>query len=113
MFGYKVRKLREVKGLSQEQLAHRIGVTHAAVSQWENGRSFPRMGMVVKLADILGVEPSELVGSLDNGLSFDEGELLTAYRQLNSKGKARLLEDARTMIVSGLYAPAKNNQALA
>lgn len=113
MFGQKIKKLRIDKGYSQERLAQLVGATHTAVSLWENGKAFPRMGMVMKLSKVLGVEPSELVGTLDNELTRDESALLEAYRQLNAKGRARLLEDARTMLASGLYSPAKNNQDIA
>lgn len=113
MFGMKIKQLRTAKGYSQERLAQLVGATHTAVSLWENGKAFPRMGMVLKLSNVLGVEPSELVGTLDDGITKDEAALLSAYRQLNAKGRARLLEDAKTMIVSGLYAPAKNNQDIA
>ena len=108
-----IRKLRLENGMSQRQVAEKLGVTRSAVSQWESGNFFPRMGMVQRLAGLFGVKVSDIIGDVKpNGdLSYDEAQLLNAYRQLNAKGRARLLEDAKTMIVSGLYAPAKNNQA--
>lgn len=110
-----IRKLRLENGMSQRQVAEKLGVTRSAVSQWESGNFFPRMGMVQRLAGLFGVKVSDIIGDVKpNGdLSYDEAQLLNAYRQLNAKGRARLLEDAKTMIVSGLYAPAKNNQDIA
>ena len=110
-----IKKLRLENDMSQSQLADKLGVTRGAVSQWENGTSLPRMGMMQRIAGVFHVKVSDVVGENepDGSLSFDEERLLSAYRQLNAKGRARLLEDAKTMIVSGLYAPAKNNQDIA
>ena len=113
MFGEKIRELRGKYGYTQERLAELVGVSHVSISQWENGKAYPRMGMVIKLASVFKVDPAELVGTIETSLSYDEAQLLKAYRALNAKGKARLLEDAKTMLASGLYAPAKNNQDIA
>ncbi len=37
--GYNIRRLRNEYGMTQEQLASRMGVTSAAVSKWESGDS--------------------------------------------------------------------------
>ena len=107
-----IKKLRIESGMTQQQLADALGVSDGAVSQWETGIYFPRIGMVQKIAGLFGVKVSDVIGDVDErtSLTYDEEQLLAAYRKLNAKGRARLLEDAKTMIVSGLYAPAKNNQ---
>lgn len=110
-----IKKLRIENDMSQSQLADKLGVTRAAVSQWENSTFYPRMGMIQKMAGVFHVKVSDVIGQNepDGSMSYDEEQLIEAYRQLNAKGRARLLEDAKTMIVSGLYAPAKNNQDIA
>lgn len=110
-----IKKLRLENDMSQSQLADKLGVTRGAVSQWENGTSFPRMGMIQRIAGVFHVKVSDVVGEnvADGSLSYDELQLLDAYRKLNARGRARLIEDARTMLLSGLYAPAKNNQDIA
>ena len=60
-FGNFVCFLREEKGLTQSDIAERLGVTPAAVSKWENGSSKPRVEVLFKLAEILGVRPEELM----------------------------------------------------
>lgn len=60
-FGNFVCKLREEKGLTQADIAEQLGVTAAAVSKWENGSSKPRVEVLFKLAEILGVRPEELM----------------------------------------------------
>ncbi len=56
----KIRLYREKAGLSQRELAYAIGVSQAAVAQWENGTSQPTLDNLRKVADILGVTPGDL-----------------------------------------------------
>lgn len=56
-----IKGLRTGAGLTQEQLADRLGVARSTVTQWENGWSSPRMGMVQKLAGVLGVSTAKIV----------------------------------------------------
>lgn len=56
-----IRRLREEKGLTQEELATAIGMSRPAVTQWETGWSQPRMGTIEKLAAFFGVSKSEII----------------------------------------------------
>ena len=60
-FGNFVCTLREKKGLTQADVASALGVTPAAVSKWENGSSKPRVEVLFRLAELLGVKPEELM----------------------------------------------------
>jgi transcriptional regulator with XRE-family HTH domain len=51
-----LKALRERAGLSQQELADRIGVDQASVSRWENGRGEPGVSIAGELADALGVD---------------------------------------------------------
>lgn len=60
-FGAFIRTLRLRKGLTQAQLANRLGVTDKAVSKWERGISFPDLFLFQKLADVFGISVGELL----------------------------------------------------
>ena len=60
-FGNFLCMLREGKGLTQCDIATMLGVTPAAVSKWENGSSKPRVEVLFRLAQILGVRAEELM----------------------------------------------------
>lgn len=62
-----IKSLRLANGWTQEQLADKVGVTRATVTQWETGWSQPRMGKVAKLADVFGVSMSEIVNEPHDG----------------------------------------------
>jgi len=59
--GQAVRRLREEKKITQQQLADAIGVTPKAVSRWETGRGLPDISLLDPLAAALGVSVTELM----------------------------------------------------
>ena len=58
----KIKSLREHFGMSQVQLAERLGVTKSAVNAWENGTNSPSISYIVKLAQIFGISTDYLLG---------------------------------------------------
>lgn len=59
--GAKVLKLRQAKGLSQEQLASKLKTQHPQVRRVEQGKVNSTINMLRKIAKHLGVKVSELV----------------------------------------------------
>lgn len=60
-FGEMVRTLRSEKGMTQLDLARKMGVTDKAVSKWERDLSIPDVGSLPKLAEELGVSVDDLL----------------------------------------------------
>ena len=60
--GKRIMGYRKQLGLTQEQLAERLGVTAQAVSKWENDQSCPDITMLPKLAEEFSVSVDELLG---------------------------------------------------
>ena len=59
--GLFIRDMRLERGLTQQQLAERLGITDKAVSKWERCVSCPDITLLRDLADALGVSVSELL----------------------------------------------------
>ena len=59
--GEVIRRLRERKKLTQDQLAERIYVSGKAVSKWETGRGFPDVSLLEPLARALDISVIELL----------------------------------------------------
>ena len=57
----KIIDLRKKEGLSQEELAHKLGVSRQSVSKWEGAQSTPDMDKIIKLADLFGVSTDYLL----------------------------------------------------
>ena len=59
--GATIKCLREIKGLTQNQLAEQIGVSSKAVSKWETAKGLPDISLIEPLAKALGVSVMELI----------------------------------------------------
>lgn len=86
--GRRIRLLREMAGLSQQQLAEKVGISRSAVAFWETGRSGHVGKHLGSLAEVLGVEPEVLLTgmaykAIQATLTPDENTMLTLYRQLD------------------------------
>ena len=57
--GSTIKKLREEKGITQNQLAEKIGVTAKAVSKWETAKGLPDISLIEPLSKALGVSVME------------------------------------------------------
>ena len=110
--GEKIKELRLLSGMSQEELGRRVGVQRAAINKYEKGTvtNIP-IQTIEKMAQVFDVSPTYIVGwDRDGGNPlaaevkvltgvkqfFGAGavDLLESYTTLNSKGKKRLLEYA-------------------
>ena len=63
MFGENLKTRRKQKGFSQEELATRLHVVRQTISKWEKNLSVPDADTLIRLAEILEVSVSELLGA--------------------------------------------------
>lgn len=89
--GYKIRELRLRRGITQEILAAKIGVTPSAVGNYERGVSFPKEDVLMRLFGALQCTPNELLGedALSVGAEYSH---LNKYRELDEPGRERVDE---------------------
>lgn len=59
--GNRISQLRKENGITQEEMAEKLGVTPQAVSKWENDISYPDILLLPKIAEMLGVTVDELL----------------------------------------------------
>lgn len=66
-FGEKVRKLRHIKSISQEELAALAGVHRTYIGMVERGEKNVTIVTMFRLAEALGIPPAELIKDLGHG----------------------------------------------
>ena len=83
--------LRKQRGLTQAELAERIGVTDKAVSRWERGKGFPDITLLPPLAQVLGTSVTELLAgepmSVEERAERSDSAVLEALRYAGSMGR--------------------------
>lgn len=88
--GARIRKYREISGISQKELAERIHVSSSRVSNWEQGINRPDAGYLAAICSELKVSPSLLldVRLEPDDLSEQERRVIMAYRAKTDLQKA-------------------------
>ena len=65
-----LKRVRRLRGVSQDALAKQLFVTRQAISNWENGKTQPDLDMLEKIAHALDVDMTELIYAQRGGQAF-------------------------------------------
>lgn len=106
--GKKIRELREEQGMTQEELAHKVGYkSRVSINKIELQRDLP-IKKVVPIANALGISPNVLMGWEDDekidrlvnqDVAKEDFELLTLYSRLNDADK-KVIKDMMFALLS-------------
>lgn len=107
-FKDRLKQAREKKNLTQKELAKLLDVTHGSIGNYESGVSQASVGVLVKIFEILEVEPNflfqdEFKETEQIELTSEEKILIEHYRSLNSTGQSKLIENAEDLSVISKY----------
>ena len=87
----KLTAFRHQNGLSQRELGDMLSVSNKAVSKWENGESMPKTSTLIKIADIMKIDVSELLGAeSSNAPSTVSENEVSALKSENEALKSQL-----------------------
>lgn len=98
----RIKECREKTGMSQKFVALTLGVKAPSVSDWEQGKNWPSVENLMKLADLYHVTVDELLGRATGaeitalqaaGVSMDEKHILLLYRSLSDQGKEHIFNE--------------------
>lgn len=67
--GEKIKYLRTEKGITQKELASKLGTSQQNLAQYENGKRKPKLETIQKIANALNVDPLVLIGQISETLS--------------------------------------------
>jgi transcriptional regulator with XRE-family HTH domain len=87
MDGEDIKRWRALHRIKQEALAAMLGVSHVAVSKWENGRSRPSKVMMLRLQDVMtGVHQGRLAAEIAFTAPLQQMKVLTRGRDMQFVG---------------------------
>lgn len=84
--------------LSQKEIAEKLGVSKAAITNWLNGSNSPNMEVLANLCTILNVPMSKMLSDETVKLTEKEKRLLDNFKQLSEKGKDELIRFSEFML---------------
>ena len=90
-----IAECRRKQGLTQMQLAEKLGITDRAVSKWENGKSMPDSAIMLDLCMLLKITVTDLLNgevvTMDNYKEKYEKNMLDMIKQKEEADKSLLL----------------------
>lgn len=106
--GSRMKTRREELGMTQTQLAEKIGVTKGAIGNYETDANSPKASMMYKIFEALQCDANylyqdDMFDAASVMLPEDEREILRLYKQLNQEGKEKLADYADDLVRSGKY----------
>ena len=97
-FGMMIAGLRKERGMTQLELAEKMGVTDKAVSKWERDLSFPDVSSLPRLAEIFDISVDELMQGRGSGQGRTAGEKAGTLVDVILKGVAAAMGIAVTVL---------------
>lgn len=79
--GDNIRSLRINKGLSQDYIAELLGVSHQAVSRWENGLAVPSVDNIAELCEVFEVSFEQLL-CLNRQIEWDAKDIFKGHSRM-------------------------------
>ena len=93
--GLRIKEKREARGLSQKELAEKIGVTPSAINQYESSAKRPSTEYLAKIALELSTETDYLLG-----ITNKDDEVVVAFRELknlSAKDRQIIMENIKSL----------------
>lgn len=90
-FSERLKKLRKEAGLTQVDVAEKLGISQPAYASWERGVKKPTQDNLVKIAQVLNVSVDYLVGNSEE--KTDELDSIELLFRMNSKGLTKEEKD--------------------
>ena len=102
--GRYLQELRKEKGLTQEQLAEKVGVARRTISRWETGSNMPDLDILIELSDFYDVDLRELLSGERRSEQMNEEMKDTVLKvaDYSNEEKERLLRRMHWLFIAGL-----------
>ena len=103
--GQFLKKLRNEKGITQEELARHFNVSNRSVSRWETGTNLPDISLLVEIADFYDVDVREIIDGERKSEMMDQETREVAGKMADYAGneKSKLLRFVQAAGIIGIF----------
>jgi transcriptional regulator with XRE-family HTH domain len=101
-----LKDLRKEKGITQEQLAEKLGVSGRTISRWETGKNMPDISLLVEIAEFFDVSIPEIIKGerKSENMKNETKEVAETMSDYAKAEKEQLIKSFRNMSIIGLVA---------
>lgn len=109
--GIFIKRLREERNISQQELANLISIDRSNISRWENGNSVPTLETMGSICKLFNIELAELINQMRIVSSNSFGNSISGTYQHAKKDITLAKSRSYTISASGLGGVLKHNYA--
>jgi len=105
-FGILLKELRKEHGMTQEQLAEKLGVTNRTVSRWEVGSNMPDLDIIIDLSELYQIEIKDLLNGekKNTKINKEKTEEARYIAEYDAKQKYNLMRRIYFIVATGVVA---------
>lgn len=103
VFASNLKRYMEVKGKTRNDISEALGISYFTVSDWVNGKKYPRMDKVEMLANYFGIQKSDLIEIKVENTPPEEPELSEGEKILLDLFR-RVPEDQQQLVLQMIRA---------
>ena len=103
IFGIRLKEIRKIKGITQVELAEMINTSQSAITDYELGKKFPTVPVIIRIAKALNVSADYLLGLTDNPQPWNNDLPESIIKRLQDCDKLKEDYDDLKHMVEQLY----------
>ena len=103
VFASNLKRYMEVKGKTRNDISEALGISYFTVSDWVNGKKYPRMDKVEMLANYFGIQKSDLIEEKEpatesDGLTESQRKLIDFAKGLTEDQAGKVLQLMKSIL---------------
>lgn len=103
-FGTNLKKIRQIKGLSQQAFAELIDLNRGVISSYEEGRAEPKIETLLRIANYFGIPTDDIISKpltvnqlanfdlIEDSISSIEQHISPELQQIHSNGEKKVID---------------------
>ena len=92
--GQRIREARKKAGLTQKELADKLGISYVGVSHWENGQRNPKLSTLARIADALSIPVIDLL-TTEKHFGYPVKSEITGEEEIIDMTRSELLDSVK------------------
>lgn len=110
VFAYNLKRQMDLHGKSRNDISQALNISYYTVSDWVNGKKYPRMDKVEMLANYFGILKSDLIEVKNEETNSPDQTILTEGEQMLLKLFRQIPEENRAMVLEMIRAAVKSQE---
>ena len=99
IFSKNLKRLMTIKNVNRKEIAEVLGISYFTISDWVNGKKYPRMDKVELLANYFGVLKSDLIEMESDTIPSSQTLIITEEEKLMLELFREVPEDKQQMVI--------------